>query len=81
MKPFDIEEGQVSSTPETKGSKKKPLAQIAEQTAVEKVAAALAFASLLTSILALAMVANDYVKLASILSFLLAPYSYFQQVT
>ncbi len=81
MKPFDIEEGNVSTTPEAKGSKNRPLSQVAEQTAVEKAAAVLASASFLTSILALVFVGGIYVRLAAILSFLLAPYSYFQQVS
>lgn len=80
MNTVDIEEG-TGTSPQAGSDRpnKKPLADIAEQTAVEKAAAVLAFISLVTSVLALVMVGGIYVRIASILSFLLAPYSYFQQ--
>ena len=74
-----MKKGEGTSTPlenEPIRSNKKPLAQIEEWTSLEKVVA-----SAVMSILTLVFIdETNYVKLASILSFLLAPMSYYRQV-
>mmetsp|Transcript_14846 Transcript_14846/g.21789 ORF Transcript_14846/g.21789 Transcript_14846/m.21789 type:complete len:255 (+) Transcript_14846:117-881(+) len=78
--PMDIEHGQSLQAEGTgRPGRNKPLKMIAEQTLIEKAAGLLAFISVAMSLVAIITARGKFVTVAAILSFLLSPYSYWQQ--